>query len=150
MTDQPDNSPFWKTKSLREMSSAEWESLCDGCGKCCLHKLQDEDTDEVFYTTVGCLLFDCTSCRCKDYPNRSLLVPDCVILSPDNLDELSWMPSTCAYRLINEGTDLLDWHPLVTGNPDSTRLAGMSVSGRVVSEKDAHPDLSRYLADWPS
>lgn len=142
--------PFWKTKRLQDMSRDEWESVCDGCGKCCLHKLQDEDTDVLFYTSVACRLLDCDSCQCSDYTNRKQHVPDCVQLSNENIEEIDWMPSSCAYRLLRDGKDLPDWHPLVTGDPKSTVKAGMSVSGRVISELDAHPDLEKYIVDWPS
>ena len=98
--------PFWKTKTLEEMSAAEWESLCDGCGKCCLSKLEDEDTGEIYFTSVGCRLFNAETCRCKDYANRLALVSDCVGLTPENVRTISWLPSTCAYRLVAEGRDL--------------------------------------------
>ncbi|MBX2830152.1 MAG: YcgN family cysteine cluster protein [Rhodospirillales bacterium] len=141
---------FWETKKLAEMSQEEWESLCDGCGKCCLHKLQDEDDDFVYFTSVACLLLDCETCRCKDYPNRTKHVPDCVQLSMENVDTLSWMPSTCSYRLISEGKGLFDWHPLLTGDPESTIKAGQSVRGKAIPEEDAHPDLTRYIVKWPA
>jgi len=142
--------PFWETKKLAEMTQDEWESLCDGCGKCCLHKLQDEYDDFVYYTSVACRLLDCETCQCKDYPNRTVHVPDCVQLSKENVETLNWMPSTCAYRLLSEGKGLPDWHPLVTGNRESTFIAGMSVRGMVISEDDAHPDLTRYIVKWPA
>ena len=127
---------FWKTKTLRQMSSSEWEALCDGCGKCCLIKLIDDLTDDLHYTTVACKLLDCDSCRCGDYNNRKKLVEDCVILSPRLVEELHWMPSTCAYRLIYEGKDLYWWHPLVSGNPNTVHEAGISVRGRAISERE--------------
>ena len=139
--------PFWKTKSLSEMTRAEWESLCDGCGKCCLLKLEDEDTGEIHTTDVVCRLMDLKTCRCTRYAERKRLVPDCVILDKDNVHTLSWMPKTCAYRLIAEGRDLYDWHPLVTGDPMSTVKAGMSVKGRVISERKAG-DLTHHMVDW--
>lgn len=142
--------PFWETKSLAEMTQDEWESLCDGCGKCCLHKLQDEEDDFVYYTSVACRLLDCHSCRCQDYPNRTEHVPDCVQLSKENVETLSWMPSTCAYRLMAEGKPLPDWHPLKTGAPDSTITAGMSIRGMAIPEDEAHPDLTRYIVKWPA
>lgn len=142
--------PFWETKSLAEMTQDEWESLCDGCGKCCLHKLQDEEDDFVYYTSVACRLLDCHSCRCMDYPNRTEHVPDCVQLSKENVETLSWMPSTCAYRLMAEGKPLPDWHPLKTGAPDSTITAGMSIRGMAIPEDEAHPDLTRYIVKWPA
>jgi uncharacterized cysteine cluster protein YcgN (CxxCxxCC family) len=126
--------PFWKRKRLGEMSRAEWESLCDGCGRCCLVKLEDEDTGRVHFTSAACRLFDTDSCRCTDYGHRSRRVPDCVRLTPQNVGRLSWLPSTCAYRLVAEGKDLAWWHPLVSGRPETVREAGISVSGRTRSE----------------
>lgn len=140
-----DETPFWKGKSLAEMTEAEWESLCDGCAKCCLVKLQDDDTGEVAYTRLACRLLDLTSCRCSDYGNRARRVPDCVVLTPERITELAWMPSTCAYRLLAEGKDLPDWHPLVTGNAESVHDAGISVYGRVRSEVGVP---ARRLADF--
>jgi uncharacterized cysteine cluster protein YcgN (CxxCxxCC family) len=140
--------PFWQTKSLTDMSKAEWESLCDGCGKCCLHKLQDADTDEIFPTDVACRLLDLSSCQCTDYPNRKVKVPDCVQLSPETAGSLPWLPPTCAYRLLAEDKPLPDWHPLVSGDPESVHMAGISVRGRAVSEKHAGP-LQSHLVDWP-
>jgi uncharacterized cysteine cluster protein YcgN (CxxCxxCC family) len=119
------------------MTPAEWEALCDGCGRCCLHKLEDEDTGEVVYTNVACRLFDDAVCRCTRYEERKRLVPDCVVLRPDNLADLPWMPDTCAYRLLFEGRDLMWWHPLVSGDPETVREAGISMAGRTISERDA-------------
>jgi len=140
---------FWKIKSLREMSRSEWESLCDGCGKCCLIKLIDELTDELHFTTVACRLLDCHTCQCGDYENREKLVPDCVVLSPRLVEELQWMPSTCAYRLIHEGKDLYWWHHLVSGRLDTVHEAGVSVRGRGISEREI-PDASlpNYIDSW--
>ncbi len=107
--------PFWKTKTLTEMSRDEWESLCDGCGRCCLNKLEDEDTGKFLYTRAACKLLDVKTCRCTDYPNRAARVPDCVTLTPENVGELGWLPQTCAYRLLDEGKSLPWWHPLVSG-----------------------------------
>ena len=126
--------PFWKEKRLGEMSPAEWESLCDRCGKCCVLKLEDADTGEIHYTDVACRLLDCGKACCTDYPNRREFVPDCITLSPDNLDSLTWMPQSCAYRLLHEGKPLPAWHPLVSGDPNSTNKTGMSVAGRVFPE----------------
>ena len=140
---------FWKTKTLREMSSSEWEALCDGCGKCCLIKLIDDLTDDLHYTTVACKLLDCDSCRCGDYKNRKKLVEDCVILSPRLVEELHWMPSTCAYRLIYEGKDLYWWHPLVSGNPNTVHEAGISVKGRAISEREVKDsELPNYINEF--
>ena len=139
--------PFWRTKSLKAMSRAEWESLCDGCGKCCLHKLEDEDDGSYAYTNVACRLLDLGSCRCKNYAKRWDFVPDCVQLSPALIGDLGWLPSSCAYRLIAEGKDLAWWHPLVSGDPDCVHRAGMSVRGRCVSEHLAGP-LSHHLVGW--
>lgn len=139
---------FWQRKSLADMSPAEWESLCDGCGKCCLHKLEDEDTGEIAYTNVACRLLDIGKCRCTRYAERKRLVPDCVQLEPGNVGALRWMPSTCAYRLLAEGKDLPDWHPLVSGDPDTVHRAGISVRGRSVPERKAG-DLFDYIVKWP-
>ena len=140
---------FWKTKTLRQMSSSEWEALCDGCGKCCLIKLIDDLTDDLHYTTVACKLLDCDSCRCGDYNNRKKLVEDCVILSPRLVEELHWMPSTCAYRLIYERKDLYWWHPLVSGNPNTVHEAGISVKGRAISEREVKDsELPNYINEF--
>ena len=128
------------------MSPSEWEALCDGCGKCCLVKLIDDLTDDLHYTTVACKLLDCESCRCGDYENRKSLVEDCVILSPRLIEELHWMQSTCAYRLIYEGKDLYWWHPLISGNPNTVHEAGISVRGRVISEREVKDsELPNYI-----
>ena len=143
------DAPFWKRVPLERMSKREWESLCDGCGKCCLVKLQEEDSETIEVTRVACRLLDLGTCRCGDYANRKKKVPDCVKLTPGNVGSLSWMPSTCAYRLVAEGKDLFDWHPLVSGDPESVHQAGISLRGKVVSERDV-PDelLPRYIVDW--
>lgn len=140
------NPPFWKLKTLGEMSPEEWESLCDGCGKCCLHKLEDEDSGEVHYTSVACRLLDLDTIRCRNYAERARWVATCVVLAPDKVGAMGWLPTTCAYRLLDEGRDLPDWHPLVTGERDSVHRAGMSVRGRVVAEKEAG-DLQDYMID---
>ena len=141
--------PFWKRKTLEEMNRREWESRCDGCAKCCLVKLEDEDTLAIEYTNVACRLLDCTSCQCSDYKNRKKHVPDCVKLSPKIIEEVIWMPPSCAYRLISEGKDLPDWHPLVSGETESVVEAGMSVRGRVVSEVEINfDDICDYLVEW--
>lgn len=140
--------PFWERKKLAEMSASEWESLCDGCAKCCLHKLQDEDTDEVFYTSVACAKLDLESCRCTVYEDRLKYVPDCLDLVQENLDELGWLPDSCAYRLVSEGRSLPQWHPLVSGEKNGVHKAGMSVLGRVVSESNvAEDELELYIID---
>ena len=126
--------PFWESKSLAEMTAPEWESLCDGCGLCCLVRLEDEDTGEVIPTRVASRLFDDGLCRCVDHANRKAQVPDCVKLTPWNIDALPWMPRSCAYRRLHEGRGLPEWHPLVTGDPDSTHKAGMSIRGQTICE----------------
>ena len=143
--------PFWRRKAMSEMTRAEWESLCDGCGRCCLNKLIDEDTNATVYTDVSCKLLDCQSCKCSDYAHRQAKVKDCVRLTPRNVRRLKWLPPTCAYRLVAEGKDLAWWHPLVSGDPNTVHTAGISVRGRVAaSEKDV-PDekLEEYIVAWP-
>jgi uncharacterized cysteine cluster protein YcgN (CxxCxxCC family) len=140
--------PFWKTKSLAEMSRAEWESLCDGCGRCCLHKLRDDATQEISWTNVACRLLDSETCRCSDYANRRRRVPDCIKLTPQAMDEIDWLPPTCAYRRLHNGQDLPAWHPLRTGDPDSVHRAGISVRGRTIDERHAGP-LEHHLTAWP-
>lgn len=144
----PNRRPFWKTKSLGEMSRTEWESLCDGCGRCCLHKLRDADTGALSFTTVACRLLDTKTGHCTDYANRTRRVPDCVPLSPEALPGIDWLPPSCAYRRLAEGGDLPEWHPLITGNAQSVLRAGASVAGRVVSERVAGP-CEHHLAEWP-
>ena len=141
--------PFWKQKSLRELSVDEWESLCDGCGKCCLHKLEDEDTAEIFYTEVACSLLDIGKCRCTNYHNRTLLIHDCVKLTAANLCNIPWLPATCAYRLIDEGKDLYWWHPLVSGDPETVHQAGISVRNRAIDEPKAE-NLENHIVSWPN
>lgn len=141
-----DERPFYETKRLHEMTSREWESLCDGCGKCCVVLLQDEDDDTVYRTNVGCRLLDLKAVRCSDYENRHARVPSCVRLSADNIGELTWMPYTCAYRLLHEGKPLPEWHPLKTGDPTSVERAGISVKGGLVSETEvADEDLEDHI-----
>lgn len=131
------------------MTPDEWESLCDGCGKCCLHKLEDEDTGEIYFTRVACYLLDEHSCRCRQYEQRQQLVPDCLSLTPDQIGQLSWLPSTCAYRLVGEGKDLLPWHPLVSGDPNSVHRALMSVRGLIVNEQDvADDEYEEHIVHW--
>jgi uncharacterized cysteine cluster protein YcgN (CxxCxxCC family) len=140
--------PFWKRKRLGEMTRAEWESLCDGCGRCCLHKLRHDGDGELSFTNVACRLLDLETCRCGDYSQRSRRVPDCVRLTPQSLREIDWLPPSCAYRRLAEGKDLAWWHPLVSGDPETVHTAGISVRGRAVSEKHAGP-LEHHVVDWP-
>ncbi|TDX23385.1 MULTISPECIES: YcgN family cysteine cluster protein [Rhodovulum] len=134
---------FWDRVALKDMTPAEWEALCDGCGKCCLNKLEDADTGEVVFTRIACRLLDDTTCRCANYPIRKSIVPECVVLSPKTLGEVAyWMPLSCAYRRLWEGRGLADWHPLVSGDPGSVHEAGMSVQGWTIPEFDVP------LEDW--
>ena len=134
---------FWKHKPLKSLSSEEWEALCDGCGKCCLNKLEDEDTGEVALTRIACRLLDDQSCKCGQYPIRHQFIPDCIVLKPSNIDENAyWMPKTCAYRLLWSGQPLFDWHPLISGNPETVHTANISVRGMTLSEFDINEE------DW--
>ena len=143
-----DEVPFWKRKALHEMTGPEWESLCDGCGKCCLNKLEHEVTGEILYTDVACRLLDLETCRCVSYEDRQRFVPDCRRLTPQNAGKIPWLPTTCAYRLLAEGEDLKWWHPLVSGTTNTVLEAGISVFGRVVSERDTD-DLEDHVVSWP-
>ena len=141
--------PFWETKQLHEMTEAEWESLCDGCGLCCLVRFEDEETLEVIPTRVHCKLFDPEVCRCSDYENRKATVPDCIKLTPFNVEALEWMPKSCAYRRIHEGRGLAAWHPLVSGDPETVHTAGISVRGETISETTlADPEDALDYAAW--
>jgi len=141
--------PFWQTKNLQEMTQQEWESLCDGCGKCCLQKLENEDDGGIYYTDIACRYLDEYTCTCRDYSHRTTLVPACVTLSPQKVHEYDWLPLTCAYRLLAEGGELRDWHPLVSGNRHSVHDASMSVRYRVMSEKDVPPDeWEERIVQW--
>ncbi|ARU57387.1 cysteine cluster protein [Oleiphilus messinensis] len=132
--------PFWKEKTLHQMTKSEWESLCDGCAKCCLQKLEDEDTGDVFYTDIVCQYLDESCCGCTVYQERHEKVPTCIWLKPDDLQSLGWLPSTCAYRLVYEGKDLPEWHPLLSGDPNSVHKAHASIKGKVISENDVPED----------
>ena len=140
--------PFWRTKQLEEMSREEWESLCDGCGRCCLHKLRDEDTNALAFTNVACRLLDLDSCRCRDYAHRHRRVPDCVGLTAEAVREIDWLPPSCAYRRLAEGKDLAWWHPLVSGDPATVHRAGISVRGRAIDERGAGA-LEDHIVAWP-
>lgn len=141
--------PYWQTKQLHEMTTHEWESLCDGCGRCCLVKLEDEDTGEIHDTDVSCQLLDCSTCRCTDYANRHNIVDDCIKLDVGKLEELRWLPRTCAYRLLWEGKPLFNWHPLVSGDPKSVHEAGISVKDKVANEREvALEDLVNRIREW--
>ena len=140
--------PFWQVKTLEQMSHDEWESLCDGCGRCCLHKLRDDDTGALSFTNVACRLLDGKTCRCKDYAHRRRRVPDCVSLTPAEVRAIDWLPPTCAYRQLAEGKDLAWWHPLVSGDPDTVHRAGISVRDRSVSEREAGA-FEHHIVDWP-
>ncbi|MFQ5624324.1 MAG: YcgN family cysteine cluster protein [Paracoccaceae bacterium] len=146
----PDIRPrFWERIRLEDLTSAEWEALCDCCGKCCLLKLEDEDTGEVSYTSVACRLLDDQTCRCGNYPLRRQLVKTCIVMSPETLaDSLDWMPATCAYRLRAGGKPLAGWHPLVSGDPESVHRAGVSVRHRTIPEYDVdEDDLEHFVIE---
>lgn len=140
--------PFWRRKSLEQMTAREWESLCDGCGLCCLVRFEDEDSGEIIPTRVHCQLFDPEACRCSDYENRKAHVPDCVKLTPGNIEALPWMPLSCAYRRLYEGRDLAAWHPLISGDPESVHQAGVSIRGQTVNERvlDEAEDALEFAA----
>jgi uncharacterized cysteine cluster protein YcgN (CxxCxxCC family) len=139
--------PFWKTLTLAQMNHEQWESLCDGCAKCCLQKLEDTDTGEIYFTNIVCRLLDLNTCRCTRYKERSSLVPDCVDVTLNVLQDPYWLPATCAYRLLAEGRDLPPWHPLVTGSQQTVNTSGNSIQGRVVLETEAD-DWEYHLIDW--
>lgn len=141
--------PFWQRKRLDEMSAAEWESLCDGCGKCCLTKLEDADTGDVYYTDLACSQMDSETCRCASYSNRQQVVPDCAVLTPDNIGQFHWLPVTCAYRTLAEDRPLPEWHPLRSGNPDSVHEAGVSVRHRTRSASQIpEEDWQEHIIHW--
>jgi len=134
---------FWERKTMAQMSQKEWEALCDGCGKCCLNKLEDEDTGEVALTNVACRLLDDSTCRCAQYDIRHQFVPECIVLKPSNIpDHLYWMPQTCAYRLVHDGKPLAEWHPLISGNAETVHHAGVSMKNRTLPEFEIDED------DW--
>jgi len=138
--------PFWESVPLHKMTRTQWESLCDGCGKCCIHKLEDEETGEVLPTNVACRLLDRRSGQCSDYRRRHAFVPECVRLTPAKLDQLDWLPSSCAYKLIRDGRGLYDWHHLISGDREAVHRAGVSVRGWTVSEDDVG-DLENHIID---
>ncbi|HZV21602.1 MAG TPA: YcgN family cysteine cluster protein [Hyphomicrobiales bacterium] len=143
--------PFWKTKKLEEMTATEWESLCDGCGQCCLIKLEDDDTGDIAVTRLACKLLDLGSCRCSDYQNRQQHVPDCVKLTPESVSRLRWLPESCAYRLLDEGRELRWWHPLVSGTQETVHEAGISIRGAAISEKKVSQErFPAHIVSWIS
>lgn len=148
----PEPAPFWRTKTLADMTAEEWESLCDGCARCCLVKLEDVDTGEFHFTDVACTLLDAGACRCRAYSERDVRVPDCVRLTPGVVPTLGWLPASCAYRLVAEGQDLPSWHPLVTGDPDSVHAAGMSVRDRVSDHETnlTMEEIVERVVGWPN
>ena len=136
--------PFWDSKPLKQMSKQEWESLCDGCARCCLHKLEDEDTDEVYYTDIHCRYLDKNDCSCTVYQTRNEKVPECIWLTPEQAHSFHWLPDTCAYRLVAEGKPLYDWHPLISGDPNSVHAAEISLKGKGI------PDDKIPEEEWQS
>ena len=138
---------FWETKKLAEMTAEEWESLCDNCGKCCLHKLEDEDTGKIAFTSVACRLINLNTCRCTRYNERTKLVAECLDIRKLDVEKYNWLPSTCAYRLLNEGKKLPAWHPLITGSPASVKRAGVSISSYAIKESMAM-DLEDHIIEW--
>lgn len=141
--------PFWETQALDQLSGEQWEAVCDGCGRCCVHKLEDEDGDELYFTNVACRLLDTNSCRCSDYPRRQRRVPDCLSVKDDAPAVYAWLPESCAYRTLAEGRPLAWWHPLVSGRPETVHEAGISVQDKVVSEQSvADEDLEEHIIYW--
>lgn len=138
--------PFWQEKTLAQMNEAEWEALCDGCARCCLHKIEDEDTGELFFTRMACRLLNLKTCRCTNYAQRCAEVPDCLDLRA-GFTQYHWLPSTCAYRLLAEGNALPNWHPLVSGDPRSVRKAKISINTFAVPENPT-ADLADYVIEW--
>ena len=142
--------PFWRRKAMKDMTREEWESLCDGCGRCCLNKLEEDGSDRTFYTNVGCRLLDSTTCRCTDYQNRSAKVKDCVTLTPRNINRISWLPPTCAYRSSRRQGSILV-APAGVGDPETVHQAGVSVRGKVADSEENVPNhkLEDYIVSWP-
>lgn len=138
---------YWKYKKLEEMTTEEWESICDGCAKCCVIKFEEDETGHILQTDVVCKLLDLGSCSCTKYDQRKVLVPDCISITPQNILQLKWMPASCSYRLLAEGKDLPSWHPLLTGDRQSTQKAEKSVQGRVVSETEVD-DIEDRIIGW--
>ena len=140
--------PFWKTKTLEQMSPTEWEALCDGCARCCLNKIEDIETGEIFLTKVACSLLDVGSCQCSDYKNRQKKMPDCIQIDPEQVRNLTWLPSSCGYRTVQEGRNLAWWHPLVSGDPDTVHQANISIRSFAKSERQVKPEnIRRYIID---
>lgn len=141
--------PFWQRKRLEDMTAAEWESLCDGCGKCCLVKLEEEQTGEVYYTELACSQMDTATCQCQSYGNRQQVVPECTVLTPDNIGQFHWLPYTCAYRTLAEDRPLPEWHPLRSGDPDTVHQAGVSVAHRVTpADQVPQEDWQEHIIHW--
>lgn len=144
-----ESTPFWQIKSLDEMSDSEWESLCDGCGRCCMNKLEDEDTGEVVFTRVACKMLDTATCRCSDYSNRFKHVPDCISVRPLDEQKLSWLPPSCAYRLLSEGKPLEKWHPLISGTTETVFEAGISMQHLCLDETSVpFEELIHHVIFW--
>ena len=141
--------PWWQTKSLDQMDDAQWEALCDGCAKCCLVKLEDADTEEIYYTNVSCQLLDTESCRCSDYAGRHKVVDDCMKLDRSNVNKLEWLPQSCSYRLVAAGEALPEWHHLITGDREAMHNYGASLRGKVTSELNVHDDdIEDHIIRW--
>lgn len=138
---------FWETKTLPEMTPEEWESLCDNCGKCCLHKLEDEDTGEIYFTSVVCNLIDLETCRCTHYADRCTRVPDCIDLKQHDFAAYTWLPKTCAYRLLSDGKPLEAWHPLISGDTESVMEAGVSIRSYAMKEQEVE-DIEAHIIEW--
>lgn len=142
---------FWEKKTLSQMSKSEWESLCDGCGKCCLNKIIDDETEDLYFTNVSCHLLHTKTCRCRKYEQRLKLVPDCVKISLDDIEQFHWMPGSCAYRRLIEGEPLPEWHPLITGSQAEMHKGGHSIRGKIISEAQVDPEkLEDYIVLWPA